>query len=81
MAEIKIEKKKPVWPWILIAVIILAVIGYFVFADEQTDDYMEENNTQGIGAENNIMDFDAENRIGHVTEAVYQDSAKAMSLI
>lgn len=30
MAEIKIEKKKPIWPWIL-ALIVLALIIYFLF--------------------------------------------------
>lgn len=34
MAEIKIEKKNPIWPWILVGVIILALILYFfVFKD------------------------------------------------
>ena len=30
MAEIKIRKKKPVWPWILL-VIILAVLAFLYF--------------------------------------------------
>jgi len=30
MAEIKIEKKKPIWPWI-VAVLIIAALLYFVF--------------------------------------------------
>ncbi|WP_405198984.1 hypothetical protein [Christiangramia sp. LLG6405-1] len=30
MAEIKIRKKKPVWPWILL-VIILAIIAFLYF--------------------------------------------------
>ncbi len=29
MAEIKIEKKKPVWPWIL--VILLIIIGVYLY--------------------------------------------------
>ena len=29
MAEIKIEKKKPVWPWILLILIALGLIWYF----------------------------------------------------
>ncbi|HLO91331.1 MAG: hypothetical protein ACM3ME_06250 [Chloroflexota bacterium] len=33
MAEIKIEKKKPAWPWVLIGLIVLGVIGYLVFAN------------------------------------------------
>ena len=30
MAEIKIVKKKPIWPWI-VAVLLIAAIIYFVF--------------------------------------------------
>lgn len=30
MAEIKIEKKKPIWPWI-VAVLIISALIYFVF--------------------------------------------------
>lgn len=40
MAEIKIEKKKPVWPWILLGLIILGVILYFLLADN--DDSMDD---------------------------------------
>jgi hypothetical protein len=46
MAEIKIEKKKPIWPWILLGLIILGGILYFVFADD--DDNMEEENTEQV---------------------------------
>ncbi len=39
MAEIKIEKKKPIWPWILLVVlIILALLYFFVFANNDYDD-------------------------------------------
>lgn len=42
MAEIKVEKKKPVWPWILLGLLILAVILYFVFADNDTMDDVDD---------------------------------------
>ncbi len=50
MAEIKIEKKKPVWPWILLGLVILGVILYFLLSDNNTDtmddrDDMEEVDT------------------------------------
>jgi hypothetical protein len=49
MAEIKIEKKKPIWPWILLGLIILAVILYFVIADNNDDDdFNEEENTEQV---------------------------------
>lgn len=35
MAEIKIEKKKPIWPWIL-ALLLIALILYFLFFRETT---------------------------------------------
>ena len=35
MAEIKIEKKKPIWPWIL-ALLLIAIIVYFLFFRETT---------------------------------------------
>ena len=35
MAEIKIEKKKPIWPWIL-ALIVIALIIYFLFFRQTT---------------------------------------------
>jgi preprotein translocase subunit YajC len=48
MAEIKIEKKKPIWPWI-VAVLLISAIIYFVFLrdnEAQTEDRVEiENNT------------------------------------
>lgn len=52
MAEIKIEKKKPLWPWIIAMVLIFAVV-YFVFLSDnqaQNDNSVEIENT--IGADN-----------------------------
>lgn len=41
MADIRIEKKKPVWPW-LILIIILAVVAFLYFygsmETDETDD-------------------------------------------
>lgn len=48
MAEINIEKKKPVWPWILLGLVILGVILFFVFADDDNDDLLEEENTEQV---------------------------------
>lgn len=38
MAEIKIEKKKPIWPWVILVLVILAILYFFVFADNDDDD-------------------------------------------
>ena len=35
MAEIKIEKKKPIWPWIL-ALLVISLIVYFLFFKDTT---------------------------------------------
>ena len=49
MAEIKIEKKQPVWPWILLGLIILGVILYFLLADnDDTVDDMDDTNTEQV---------------------------------
>lgn len=42
MAEIKIEKKSPIWPWILLGVIILGILIY-VFASDDDDDNRDGN--------------------------------------
>ncbi|WP_337965516.1 hypothetical protein [uncultured Flavobacterium sp.] len=36
MAEIKIEKKKPVWPWIAVLLVIGGIIYYIYFVDHET---------------------------------------------
>ncbi len=44
MAEIKIEKKKPIWPWI-IAVLLVAALVYFIFL---RDNSVQVQNTTEI---------------------------------
>ncbi|MGJ8593859.1 MAG: hypothetical protein ACSHXF_15020 [Aquaticitalea sp.] len=49
MAEIKIEKKTPVWPWILLILVILAIIAYFLLRDDENDvDTYDDANTEII---------------------------------
>lgn len=49
MAEIKIEEKSPVWPWIVLAVVVIGVLVYF-FAfhgdDDDTNDRRHEQTEQ-----------------------------------
>lgn len=50
MAEIKIEKKKPIWPWIILALVILALLYFLVFADDdngEIDDVETEQVEEG----------------------------------
>lgn len=63
MAEIKVEKKKPVWPWILAALIILAIILYFVLNDEAEDDLMEEDQMEEVETTYQNNDINNENTI------------------
>jgi hypothetical protein len=47
MAEIKIEKKKLVWPWVAALLVIGAVIYYIYFVDHEVkgDNSVEIENT------------------------------------
>ncbi|RYJ37418.1 hypothetical protein NU08_3589 [Flavobacterium anhuiense] len=38
MAEIKIEKKKPLWSWILALLLIGAIVYYIFLRDDQMQD-------------------------------------------
>ncbi|MGM0934123.1 MAG: hypothetical protein ACQEWD_11830 [Bacteroidota bacterium] len=53
MAEIKIEKKRPVWPWIILIIVILGILAYvFLYTDtfnedtDNTDDIEELNDNR-----------------------------------
>lgn len=51
MAEIKVEKKKPVWPWILLIIIILGIVVYlFVYDDynDEVDDFDDVDDIEEI---------------------------------
>ena len=37
MAEIKIEKKAPVWPWIVLTIILVAAFVYYLVATNKVD--------------------------------------------
>lgn len=56
MAEIKIEKKKPIWPWILVGLIILGVAIYFL-ADSGTRNDREQS-AYGTGQESELKSRD-----------------------
>ncbi|SHL74876.1 hypothetical protein [Flavobacterium saccharophilum] len=47
MAEIRIEKKKPIWPWIALVLIIGAIIYYVYFTDHEahSESTIEVENT------------------------------------
>lgn len=58
MAEIKIEKKKPIWPWIILVLIILAILYFLVFANDNENDDMEMEDTEQVQDENVWEDED-----------------------
>lgn len=43
MAEIRIEKKKPIWPWILLLLGIAALVYFFVFRDKEAEQEIKED--------------------------------------
>lgn len=58
MAEIKIEQKKPVWPWLLVGLVVVALLLYFlVFRDNdkntevvtEADDITNTNESDQLG--------------------------------
>lgn len=51
MAEIKIEKKKSMWPWI-IGIIILALLIYFLAFNKRTDTTIKNTSTEEVTSVN-----------------------------
>lgn len=43
MAEIKIEKKSPIWPWILLVIAVIAIVAYFVYNNDNDDNSIYDN--------------------------------------
>lgn len=75
MAEIKIEKKKPVWPWIILILIILGIIAYWVYNNNYNKDY--ENDDANIEQKDTINN----NYLGNPQDAEtnqYDDGSTAM---
>ncbi|OAQ38740.1 hypothetical protein A5893_11865 [Pedobacter psychrophilus] len=62
MAEIKIEKKSPIWPWILIGLIILAIIIYFFVFKDKNNSQVVANNADStmVDSTNSTMNIDAD---------------------
>lgn len=78
MAEIKIEKKKPIWPWILVGLIILGVAIYFIAdngpGDREQSAYGTERNegmnrTQDNTSGNGITEERDNTRLKRSTQA------------
>jgi hypothetical protein len=37
MAELRVEKKPPVWPWILVAVLVIGVVAWLLLSNGAVD--------------------------------------------
>ena len=50
MAEIKIEKKKPVWPWIVVGLIIAALLYFLLLSntEAQSESNVEIENSTSV---------------------------------
>lgn len=47
MAEIKIEKKSPMWPWILLALVVIGILVYlFAFSGDEDDNRRDDRTEQ-----------------------------------
>ena len=42
MTEIKIEKKQPIWPWILLVLGLLLAVWFFFLRNDNADNYTDE---------------------------------------
>lgn len=61
MAEIKIEKKKAIWPWILAGLLVFAVIIYFLFFRSDTDDNVADNTATTVADSTNFANTSENN--------------------
>lgn len=50
MAEIRVEKKKPVWPWLLLIVIIAVVAFLYFYGSTDTADDMDDETIEEVTA-------------------------------
>lgn len=69
MTEIKIEKKKPVWPWVLAGIVVIAVVGYFLMSDntgqrDETDYATQTENGIMEGTRDQTNTYQAQSRDG-----------------
>jgi len=57
MTEIKIEKKKPIWPWILLVIALLAIAWYFFFRNDK----IEPVETEETASKSTLIDVHENN--------------------
>lgn len=71
MAEIKVEKKKPMWPWIIGGLALLMIVAVFLFSDNDgnrnqesaySDNQSEYRDTRGVTGQSNESDQSSRSR-------------------
>jgi len=88
MAEIKIKKKKPVWPWILLGIIIIAILYFLLQSDNDGDELydeddieMRENNNANDSASSNEAVMLSEMTTSEINEYTkYLSDSKSMGI-
>jgi hypothetical protein len=64
MTEIKIEKKKPVWPWILLVLVLLIAAWFFFIRNDNAEPVATSNETEDeIVDETSLIDINENNNI------------------
>ncbi|GAA4321964.1 hypothetical protein GCM10023115_49800 [Pontixanthobacter gangjinensis] len=48
MADIRIEKKKPIWPWIFLIVVLVVLVFLYFYGSTEANDDMEETEIEEI---------------------------------
>jgi hypothetical protein len=77
MAEIKIEKKKPIWPWLLAALVILGILAYvFVYERDDTLAENEQENADLIDNTNADNDRNTDPAVASYVQYVKNDPDK-----
>ncbi|PKQ45054.1 hypothetical protein [Confluentibacter flavum] len=74
MAEIKIEKKSPIWPWILLVIAVIAIVAYFVYNSDNDDDTIYDNDMNDERMDTNSNTYED----GYQSTAPYTSSTSAI---
>ena len=77
MAEIGIEKKKPIWPWIILVLVILVILYFLFFSNGNPDndrdnidnrEQMNQQNYQGTDQDTVRFERRMSDTIGYLEE-------------